>query len=224
MTVECVRLGATLSEHFRVYLPLLFGDFAQPPSAATLLKACISREIHCLACGTPSPITDRLRVLCQLVYGECGGNGIGVIGMCLTGGFTLTLMLEPSVVAPILSQPSLPLPVLRSFSPQCVKASLGTNLAGLVGAAKRDVEVLGLRFTADWRCPAQRFESLSDLFGPRFRMHLLPSGKGTSFPSNAHSVLTYRESEPSSPAAAARTQALQEAYEQVLSFLKRQLR
>ena len=36
--------------------------------------------------------------------------GVGAVGMCFTGSFALAMMTEPAVVAPVLSQPSLPLP------------------------------------------------------------------------------------------------------------------
>ena len=42
-------------------------------------------------------------------HGPERGPGVGAVGMCFTGGFALAMMTEPSVVAPVLSQPSLPL-------------------------------------------------------------------------------------------------------------------
>ena len=50
-----------------------------------------------------------LRALARLAHEECGGPGVGAIGMCFTGNFALTMMLEPAMLAPVLSQPSLPL-------------------------------------------------------------------------------------------------------------------
>nr|BFE50970.1 hypothetical protein GCM10017745_43970 [Saccharothrix mutabilis subsp. capreolus] len=45
--------------------------------------------------------------------------GVGAIGMCFTGNFALTMMLEPAVLAPVLAQPSLPLdnPAALEISP-----------------------------------------------------------------------------------------------------------
>ena len=223
LTRECVELGRRLSGEFRVYMPLLFGKPCQPPRLGTLVRACISREINCLACGTSSPIANKLRALCQVAHKECGGPGVGVIGMCLTGGFTLTLMLEPSVIAPVLSQPSLPLPILGRYSPRCLKSSLGTDPDSLVKAAERNIDVLGLRFSEDWRCPPERFDSLGTLFKERFHVHPLASGQGTPFPSSAHSVLTYREHAPLSPAAAERAHLLRHAYDSLTVFLRQRL-
>jgi dienelactone hydrolase len=67
------------------------------------------REFTPWAADRSSPIVDWLRALAREVHAECGGKGVGAVGMCFTGGFALAMMTEPSVVAPVLSQPSLPL-------------------------------------------------------------------------------------------------------------------
>ena len=106
------------AENFRVYLPHLFGTPGKPLSlpyaGAQILYACIRREFHVLARGHSSPVTDWLRALCRHAHAECGGPGVGAVGMCLTGNFALALMVDESVMAPVLSQPSLPFGVSRS--------------------------------------------------------------------------------------------------------------
>jgi dienelactone hydrolase len=52
-----------------------------------------------------------LRALARRAHKECGGRGVGAIGLCLTGGFAIAMMTEPNVIAPALAEPSLPLPV-----------------------------------------------------------------------------------------------------------------
>src|SRR5215813_6907031 len=98
---------------FTVYMPSLFGrDGAVPDAeegAAVFRRACISAEFRALAASQSSPVTQWLRALARLAHHQCGGPGVGAIGMCFTGNFALTMMLEPSMLAPVLSQPSLPL-------------------------------------------------------------------------------------------------------------------
>src|SRR6202051_999241 len=98
---------------FTVYMPSLFGrDGALPrveEGTAVLQRACMSAEFRAFAANASSPATGWLRSLARLAHDECGGPGVGAIGMCFTGNFALTMMLERSVLAPVLSQPSLPL-------------------------------------------------------------------------------------------------------------------
>src|SRR5215510_1487650 len=98
---------------FTVYLPSLFGrDGAVPEAAegvAVFRRACVSAEFHVFGAGRSSPVTAWLRSLARHAHAECGGAGVGAIGMCFTGNFALTMMLEPAMLAPVLSQPSLPL-------------------------------------------------------------------------------------------------------------------
>src|SRR5438105_15231359 len=98
---------------FSAYMPSLFGrDGAVPDAeegAATFQHACMSAEFRAMAANESSPVTQWLRALARLAHGECGGPGVGAIGMCFTGNFALSMMLEPSMLAPVLSQPTLPL-------------------------------------------------------------------------------------------------------------------
>ena len=57
------------------------------------------------------PIADWLRALASDLHAELGGPGVGALGMCFTGGFALAMMVDDSVAAPVLAQPSLPFPV-----------------------------------------------------------------------------------------------------------------
>ena len=103
--------AATLS--FTVYVPSLFGRDGAVPGAeeglAVFRGACISAEFRAMAANQSRPVTRWLRALARLAHQECGGPGVGAIGMCFTGNFALTMMLEPSLLALVLSQPALPL-------------------------------------------------------------------------------------------------------------------
>ena len=80
-------------------------------SRKVLPKVCVSREFTTMATGQTSPVAGWLRSLARSLHEELGGPGVGALGMCFTGGFALAMMVDTSVVAPVLAQPSLPFPV-----------------------------------------------------------------------------------------------------------------
>ncbi len=198
-------------------LPHLFGEPGQAPSMSGMIRsigpACISREFAVLALKKTSPVTVWLRALASHEHERCGGPGVGVVGMCFTGGFALAMMVDPVVVAPVLSQPSLPFPISRRH-----KADIGISDADLVKVKARVADgacVLGLRFSNDPFCFAERFQTLRQELGDGFIGVELDSSEGNLYghPKNAHSVLTEhlddREGTPS-----------RAALDQVLEFFK----
>jgi dienelactone hydrolase len=184
-----------LAAGYCVYMPSLMGEPGQPYSlpyvAAAIGKACISREFRVLALKQASPITDALRALCRHAHAECGGVGVGAIGMCLTGNFALALMLDQAVMAPVLSQPSLPFSLTKKH-----KRDLHVSDAQLQCIKQRikggKVKVLGLRFTGDFMCPPERFARLREELGAGFEGIEIDSSPGNPdrIPGMAHSVVT----------------------------------
>lgn len=164
---------------FTVYMPSLFGrDGAVPDAdegAATFQRACMSAEFRAMAGNSSSPVTQWLRALARLAHGECGGPGTGAIGMCFTGNFALTMMLEPAMLAPVLSQPSLPLrePAGLEIAPEelaAVRARLDAD----------DLTVLAYRFKGDKICRAERFAAYAAALGDRFIGRELPDEAANS--------------------------------------------
>lgn len=179
---------------FHVALPELFGTRGRAPTggylAGQMARACISHEFHVLAARGTSPITAWLRALCRRVHADQGGPGVGALGMCLTGNFGLALMVDPVVMAPVLSQPSLPFPFGRER-----RAALHLSDDDLASVRRRVAEggcVLGLRFTNDPLCPPERFETLRRELGDGFEAIEIDSSRGNvhGIPAAAHSVLT----------------------------------
>ena len=190
---------------FTVAMPDLVGEAGKPPTkgylAASLAKVCISREFSTWAVGQTSPVVAWLRALGRHLHAEVGGPGIGAVGMCFSGGFALGMMVDETMVAPVLSQPSLPLPIGSERS-----GNLGLDPADLAVVAERaqqGCEVLGLRFTED-RAVGTRFESLRALLGEAFIAIELPSRSKAD-----HSVLTEQRDD--------------ESVERVLQFLSDKL-
>jgi dienelactone hydrolase len=188
MTPECVALGELLAGRgFTVYLPLLLGEPNERSFVANIARLCVAREFRMLAEGTGRPITNWLRALGRCLNARHGGRGIGVIGMCLTGGFVLSMMADRDVLAGVTCQPALPIPLLRHL-----RRSIGVcerELAGVTANAARGARVLGLRFTGDSISPPERFDFLKARLGEHFTCIEIPSGRG-GIRARAHSVLT----------------------------------
>lgn len=118
----------------------------------SILRVCVAREFTKLADRT-SPVVGWLRALAASAFRECGGPGVGVVGMCFTGGFALATALEPSVVASVMSQPAMPAPIGERG-----RAALGLDAEDLCTITERandSLRVLGLRFTNDRGCLPQ---------------------------------------------------------------------
>ena len=125
-----------------VFCPSLCGVAGRPAdhplSRFTILYGvCVRREFNSWAAGRSSPIVDWLRALARRAFQECGGRGVGAVGMCFTGGFALAMMTEPSVVAPVLSQPSLPLAGKNSPKASGIDASSERSLVPNGGSETR---------------------------------------------------------------------------------------
>lgn len=180
---------------FTVLLPELFGTTGKPVSGGyavgTMLKLCVSREFKLLAAHESSPITDWLRALTRKLHAELGGPGVGAVGMCLTGNFALSMAVEPALMAPVLSQPALPLPTSKAR--RGALAVSGAELATIQRrVAQEGYKVLGLCFTADGKVPRERFAALKDELKQGFEAIEIDSSKGNKhgIKAAAHSVLT----------------------------------
>ena len=209
---------------FTVWMPSLFGrDGALPDaeeSIATFKRTCVSAEFRRLATDEASPITHWLRGLARLAHADCGGPGVGAIGMCFTGNFALSMMLEPAVLAPVLCQPSMPLEDAAALeSPSAELAAVRERLE------RDDLTVQAWRFAGDRFCTGQRFAAYAAALGERFEGHVLPDDAAatTDLPpffehviKGAHSVVTvHLVDEAGSPTLAAR--------DEILAFFARRL-
>jgi hypothetical protein len=136
--------------------------------------------------------------------------------MCFTGGFALAMMVDDVVVAPVLSQPSLPFPIGRNR-----RRALGisdSDVERVVERVAQGVCVLGLRFTGDKTSPPERFATLRELLGDGFVGVELDSSEGNEHGHRkmAHSVLTEDlDDRPGTPT--------REALDQVLELFRSRL-
>jgi dienelactone hydrolase len=209
------------SEGFSVVMPHLFGRDGEGPSnkafGRTLAQVCISREFTLLATKKSSSVTKWLTALAHAEHEAHGGPGVGVVGMCLTGGFALAMMIDPVVVAPVLSQPSLPL-----GKSAAAKSSVGLSDEEIIAVRRRAEAgtcVVGLRFTGDPLVPAERFDRLREILGEKFIGVEIDSSPNNEwgYPADAHSVLTEgQDNKAGSPATL--------ALEQVMGFFSSNLK
>jgi dienelactone hydrolase len=179
---------------FTVAMPSLVGtpgrDMSVPYIARSLTSVCVSREFTTWALNRTSPIIEWLRALARDLHQCTGGHGVGAIGMCFSGGFALGMAVDDEMVAPVLSQPSLPFAVGRARA-----RDVGVSPSDLERVRERAAAgqcVLGLRFTHDRAVPEVRFQRLRDELGDRFIAIEIDSSPGNPHanPRAAHSVVT----------------------------------
>jgi dienelactone hydrolase len=202
---------------FTVWLPDLFGEAGRPvtiPYAVrSIARACVSREFRAFASNASSPVTRWLRALAAHAHPLCGGKGVGAIGMCFTGNFALSLMLEPAMLAPVLSQPSLP--VLNRAGLHIAPEELRAVKERL---EREDLTVLAYRFAGDPLCRAERFAAYEQALGDRFQGRVLPdaSANPDAPMKGPHSVVTLhlidRAGEPT-----------RQAVDEILTFFRTRL-
>jgi dienelactone hydrolase len=202
---------------FTVYMPSLFGDPGRPVSIAysltSMVKGCISAEFRAFAANASSPVTQWLRALAAQAHKECGGPGVGAIGMCFTGNFALSMMLEPAMLAPVLSQPSLP--IANSAGMHIAPDELRQVKDRL---DKENLTVLAYRFEGDAFCRAARFAAYQQALGDRFEARVLPdSCANPDAPmKNPHSVVTLHLIDE-------QNQPTRKAVDEIIAFFKKRL-
>ncbi|HEX8496674.1 MAG TPA: hypothetical protein VF661_05720, partial [Actinomycetales bacterium] len=174
-------------------------------------------EFRAFAARAARPVAEYTRALARRLHDEVGGPGVGVIGMCFSGGFALAAAVEPAVLAPVASQPSTPVPFGRAR-----RRDVGMSDAERDAVARRAREeglcALGLRFSEDKAVPDARFAALGEMLGEGWRVVEIDSSPGNphGLTARAHSVLSndYVD-EPGHPTVA--------AYETVVDFLRERL-
>lgn len=191
-----LALGNHLVDNgFTVAIPSLFGEPGKPVSAgylvASISRACVTREFAALALNKQRPVAAFLRALARDLNASTPGKGVGVIGQCFTGGFALAAAVDDSVLAPVLSQPSVPFPLgaARRRDPGLSEAEL-TTVADR--CANDGLCAMGLRFSEDKMAPGERFATLKERLGDAFEVIDIDSRPGNEhgFGKMAHSVLT----------------------------------
>jgi dienelactone hydrolase len=222
MTPEVLGLADHLVDSgFTVVVPSPYGVPGKPMTGgyamSVIARLCVSAEFRAFATNAKRPFTAWLRALARDLAGRTNGTGVGVIGMCFSGGFALAAAVDDVVLAPVISQPSLPFPVNAAH-----RRDPGVSVAELEQVAARtkgdNLCLLGLGFSADPAGSKERFATIAAALGDAFEVIELDSSPGNpaGFGRNAHSVLTREVRErPDHPAFLARVR--------VVDFLRERL-
>lgn len=210
LTPGVIGFGELLvGEGFTVVIPSPFGTPGRPESMGYTLgvvaRLCVMKEFRCFAANAERPITKYLRAVATDLAARTPGRGVGVIGMCFTGGFALATAVEDVVKAPVLSQPSTPFPVTGRM-----RRDPGLSQAELEVVKERTrtdgLCLLGLRFSQDRAAPPERFATLRAQLGDALEVIELDSAPGNpdGYAKSAHSVLIgeVKEQPPNSALAA----------------------
>jgi dienelactone hydrolase len=184
-------------------LPHLFGHPGRDPAPegkvglrgiayamSSIVPACISREFTVMATSKTSPVVSWLRALARDEHARCGGPGVGAIGMCFTGGFALAMAADDSLLAPVLSQPSLPFGLSKAHrhAIDCSRADLDIVKNR---CAAEGLEVIGMRFKSDRFVPGERFAFLREELGDAFiAIELEDDAANPDTAMKPHSVVT----------------------------------
>ena len=159
-------------------VPHLFGVPGRDPTAGgrlgmiktlatTMGPMCINRDFTLFALGKSSPVVSWLRAMAASEHERCGGPGVGAVGMCFTGGFALAMAVDDRLLAPVLSQPSMPFSITKKH-----RRSIDISPEDLAAVKQRcandGLQVIGLRFTSDRFVPEERFELLRRELGDAF--------------------------------------------------------
>lgn len=206
---------------FTVAIPSLFGQPGKPKTpgyiVAEISRGCVAKEFAAMATNKQRPVSLFLRALARDLNEKTPGKGVGVIGQCFTGGFALAAAVDDSVLAPVLSQPSVPFPLTakQRRDPGMSEAELSVVADR---CANHDLCALGLRFSEDRMAPGDRFKTLKQRLGDAFEVIEIDSRPGNEhgFGRMAHSVLTDEVREVDG-------QPAYEARKRVVEFLRERL-
>ncbi|MEO7121636.1 MAG: dienelactone hydrolase family protein, partial [Lacisediminihabitans sp.] len=172
LTPEVLGLAEHLVvEGFTVVVPSPFGVPGKAMTAGYTIRVvsrlCVSAEFRAFATNAQRPITAFLRAVAADLASRTSGPGVGVIGMCFSGGFALAAAIDDAVVASILSQPAVPFPLGRAR-----QQDPGMSAAELDRVAERASNgtlcAIGLRFSEDASVPRARFDTLKSRLGDAF--------------------------------------------------------
>ncbi len=178
---ETFKLADMLVEQgFCVVMPHLFGPLGKVSIGGNIVRLfCMRREFSLFAKNKTSPIVAWLRALSDDLRKTHKVKGVGVIGMCLTGNFAISLMADDAVLAGVALQPSMPI-----FAQNDLHMS-EQDVGEIRTALDKKGVMLAMRFAGDKICTAAKFNALDRAFNDdkeRINLRTLP-GKG-------HSILT----------------------------------
>jgi dienelactone hydrolase len=226
-----VKLATHIRDRgFRVVMPSLVGSVIEEPNSlprkaklgaaflTSSMRICISWQFVALLQRRTSPITGWLLALAHEEARASGRPRVGVIGMCLTGGFALGMAVDPIVGVAVVSQPALPFAMgpLGKIPGQVTDpgTSPGDNDRLLARRDDPDFCVRALRYTTDKIAPVERVRRLAEELAPGLIFTPIEATK------KAHSVLTDATDRSPDPHA---QKAVEDALQSVIDDLSKRL-
>jgi dienelactone hydrolase len=152
-------------EGFSVVLPDLLPPLLGRRSVVlNAPRICIVREFWAFALRYDRPVTAWLQALAAREHERAGGPGVGIVGMCFSGGFALAAATRAPISVAVAAEPSLPF----RWRPGAAR-DLGmppaaeTDLAAR--SARGEVCVRAFRYEGDPVAPPERMARLKELLG-----------------------------------------------------------
>jgi len=213
---------------YKVYIAQLFGGTGQRAPLRNAARLCISREFAFLRAGVSAPVTQWLQALAGHISDLHDGAAVGAIGMCVTGGFVIPLVLHPRVTAVVAAQPSVPLSLsyaLTGKGGRVQRAALPLDAQQLQGVRhalqQGNCALLAVRCRADRLCPPDKLQRLQQEFpvGLQVRQYGGPDDRN-SVGERSHATYTkeYRLAPPGDDSHPSR-----QAWRDLLDFLRAHL-
>lgn len=200
LSPDVLDLALRVSEEgYSVYVPLLWGSANENAASRSLflrrlVELRASPEWRAGAPEANRPILHRLTLLCRFLVSRHPGQRMGVIGNCLTGVFPFALAARvPQVVAPIASQPTLPLSLSRIAAAQSGLSPAEHTVLHRRVEKEPTFQLLAFRFEEDGASRAERFLTFEREFGKRFLDGTIPLAHyhfRDGLPRHVHAVLT----------------------------------
>ena len=179
---ETLRLADRfIDAGFEVVLPHLFGPLEKTSIAGNLARVfCMRKEFALFTSNKSSPIIGWLKALCNNIRTSTGARGVGVIGMCLTGNFAISLIGDDSVLAAVSAQPAMP------FHQQNALHMSNEDVANTKHGIDSSAAMHAFRFAGDKMSTADKFQCIHDTFNTDGSERV----KLTTLPGKGHSVFT----------------------------------
>jgi len=161
IAARTLAIADTLTrENYTVVVPEILREFPLGPprvrAGVTIAAFCVAGTMSALSANRTGMVVEWLRGLARRESARDGDRPVGVIGMCFSGGFALGAILEPSVGAGVLSQPSLPFAISSRH-----KLALGvseTDLQAIKARVGRGGRLRIMRYERDDLSPCVRYD------------------------------------------------------------------
>lgn len=196
MTEPFLAFSRTMADKgYKMVIPLLFNEPGQKMSNKEARAFCVSQEFKDLfaaaeGSGGGRPFTAWLLHLTRQVLAENPGRKVGVVGMCLTGGFALAAIAEERVGAAVACQPAFPFfRGIRTLGLSEEERRRASERARGLAALEGRPCLKGYRYRWDLICRPSHMRAAQRIFGPAFERH-------PNLPGRGHSTVTRTPPDP----------------------------